>query len=172
VTSLSKAPRKPTDVEGCYCGFCDYALCSTCTTVYCRQGHPCKLWTLPEAVSHQCDICYTSNITMGYHCTVCDVDICDMCTTRETRNVLLMIPKRNFRDIYKYLEANRLISATAMAYLTENPPDLVAEYMQNMSSLCEELRRLQAIKVVCDKEVEAYNLLTKQRKYAISSNDF
>jgi len=172
VTSKSKAPRKPMDVEGCYCGFCDYALCSTCTTVYCRQGHPCKLWTLPEAVGHQCDICYTTGITMGYHCNECDVDICDMCTTRETRNVLLMIPKRNFKEIYKYLESNRLISATAMAYCMENPPDLVAEYMQSMSRLCEELRRLEAIKVVCDKEIEAYNLLTKQRKYAISSNDF
>ena len=161
-------PRK---VAGNYCAFCDYALCSTCSVVYCRQGHECALWTFPEAMNHSCNICYKNDLKAGYHCKVCTIDICDLCTVRETRNVLLMIPKRDFKNLYKYMESNQSISKTAYDYCKLNSQDVVMEYMKSMSILCEQLRYCLIIKEKVDKEIEDYKILTQQRKYAIKSND-
>ena len=69
--------------SGCYCPICEYPLCDTCTTIYCMEAHPMKMWTEPEiAINVTCLLCKKEHITTGYHCDICNEDMCDECTSK------------------------------------------------------------------------------------------
>jgi hypothetical protein len=101
---------------GRFCLYCDYAVCSTCSVVYCRRGHPCKIWTMPEAQSMRCDVCQAT-ITAGYRCMECNVDICDMCTKRETRITMQLFPMREALKILSYFDLVKDQSDIARTYV-------------------------------------------------------
>jgi hypothetical protein len=103
------------DVQGGrFCLFCEYVVCSTCSFIYCRKGHPCKIWTMPEAQSMRCDVCFTCPIGAGYRCTECEIDIC---TGKETRITMQLFPMREANKIFSYFDLVQEQSDIARSYV-------------------------------------------------------
>ncbi len=144
------------------CTICEYDLCSDCSIVYCRSGHPLKIWTMPEAQSLYCDLCKSAPIISGYRCVTCNIDICDMCTTRESRNAFMLWPRREFHRIMDYLQSMKEQSKIAQLYLEENDsftspssqPAVVKEYLNSMSKLCKKLQEVMEVKRQVEREIE------------------
>mmetsp|Transcript_23351 Transcript_23351/g.31964 ORF Transcript_23351/g.31964 Transcript_23351/m.31964 type:complete len:217 (+) Transcript_23351:1998-2648(+) len=119
--------KKEADFLGGFrCDMCEYDLCTNCSVVYCRYGHKLKIWTLPEAISTECDLCKKSGITSGYRCLECNVDVCDLCTARDGRNAFMQYPLRDIDRIVESLESIREQSQIADDYLKRQEGDFQA----------------------------------------------
>jgi hypothetical protein len=154
------------DLEGGkYCPLCEYHLCSECTVIYCRMGHPCIIWTFPDANCLTCDMCKTSQITSGYHCMTCESDCCDLCTTKDCRNAFMLWPRREVKRLVLYLETIRDDTVIAREYLNAQVPDL-ADSLHSMAKLCNKLRELEEIKVRCDEDIKLKRAQHKIKMYA------
>jgi hypothetical protein len=155
------------------CPICEYDLCADCSTIYCRLGHPLKIWTLPEAKSLYCELCKNSPIISGYRCLTCNIDICDMCTTRDSRNAFMLWPRREFHRIMDYLESTKEQSLVAKLYLQHfyhsssgvekgggsgsggggDSAMVIKEYLTSMSKLCRKLQEVTEVKKQVDEEL-------------------
>lgn len=149
---------------GHFCPLCEYDLCADCSVVYCRLGHPLKIWTFPEATTLSCDMCKKAPIQAGYRCVVCDVDVCDMCTTQDSRNAFMLWPRRELKRILALLEGLREDSEIAQRYLDEQaalpPPKL-----HSMSVLCKKLKEVETIKLHVDEEIKLKKLRLRAKQY-------
>eukprot|EP00981_Chlorochromonas_danica_P002835 scaffold549_cov174-Ochromonas_danica.AAC.19 len=121
---------------GRYCSICDYRLCADCQIIYCRMGHACRIWTMPDAHCMTCTICQKTPITSGYRCLTCETDICDLCTTKDSRNAFLLWPRRELQRVVAALEAISAEAPAAKAFLAELARHPQAEYSASMSRLC------------------------------------
>lgn len=158
-------------VRGYHCAYCDYTICQTCSTLYCRQGHVIQMWTHPEAVERGCDVCYQQNITSGYYCKICQVDICDRCTTKDARNVMLLLPKRELLGIVNFANDHKTLSVTARELSIDYTKEKVSDIMSSMSVLCSDLRRLKLLKVSMEEEIAQSKAMVAHRQYGYSAND-
>jgi hypothetical protein len=155
---------------GHFCPLCEYDLCADCSVVYCRLGHPLKIWTFPEATTLCCDMCKKAPISSGYRCVTCDVDVCDLCTTQDSRNAFMLWPRRELKRILALLEDLRSDSEIARRYLEEQaalpPPKL-----HSMSVLCKKLKEVEAIKLHVDEEIKLRRLRLRAKQYGVRGND-
>ena len=76
-----------------------------------------------------------------------------------------MIPKRDYKKIYKYLQENKLISKVATEYLYTHTEEKVLSYMSVMSVLCEQLRIIKTIQNLVITEVTNYQQKFQEKKY-------
>jgi hypothetical protein len=157
--------------EGMTCSFCEYDLCVDCRVVYCRLGHPCRIWTLPDAETMSCEVCKKESITSGYRCLICDVDICDMCTTKDSRNAYLLWPRRELHRIMTHLDNMSNESATAHQYMKQLHADPDKSFLVVMSKLCKKLQELEEVQKVADEEVKNRLKSVKVRKYGLSNRE-
>jgi hypothetical protein len=158
--------------EGMTCTYCEYDLCRDCCVIYCRMGHTCKIWTLPNAETMNCELCKKSGITSGYRCLTCNVDICDHCTTKDARNAYLLWPRREFHRIISHLEKisnESMIARNYLKHMKENEVD--NSYLQVMSKLCKKLQEIQHVQYQADEEVKNRITTVKVRKYAMAARD-
>ena len=174
--NLTQAPRMcrvcaAKDLSnGHFCPLCEYDLCCDCSTIYCRMGHPLKIWTFPEAMTLQCDMCKRCSITSGYRCTVCDIDVCDLCTTRDCRNAYMLWPRRELKRLFTYFESIVGESQIAAGYVAEQQATL-ANYMESMSLLCKKLSEARAIKEHVEEELRLRKVKLQAKKYGLKGVD-
>ena len=128
---------------GYFCAYCDYAICNLCRVVYCREGHPCQIWTFADAVGNFCNICTTPDVTAGYHCSTCNMDICDDCTNRDGRLALKQWHERNLKKIVGQLEALPKDVDIVKNLLDRSKADTDKSYLRSMRALLEELSMFQ-----------------------------
>jgi hypothetical protein len=150
---------------GHFCPLCEYDLCGDCSIVYCRLGHPLKIWTFPEATTLSCDMCKKSPIQAGYRCVTCDVDVCDMCTTQDSRNAFMLWPRRELKRVLAVLEDLRGDSEIARRYLEEQAAQPAARQLNSMSVLCKKLKEAEAIKMHADEEISVKKLRLRAKHY-------
>lgn len=156
---------------GMACTYCEYDLCKDCCVVYCRKGHECKIWTLPDAQTMNCELCKKEGITSGYRCIACDIDICDYCTTKDSRNAYLLWPRREFHRIVSHLEKISNESIIAKNYVLHHQQEVDKSYLHVMSRLCKKLHEIQQIQAQADEEVKGRITTVKVRKYAMAARD-
>jgi hypothetical protein len=157
-------------VGGHFCPLCEYDLCAACSTVYCRMGHPLKIWTYPEATTLCCDMCKKAPIQSGYRCLVCEIDVCDMCTTKDSRNAFMLWPRRELTRIMALLQECRDDSEIAASYLAEQE-EQPQQKLDSMSILCKKLKEAEQIKVHVDEEIRLRKLKLRAKHYGIRGSD-
>lgn len=150
--------------EGKWCPSCEYHLCGECSVIYCRMGHECRIWTLPDATSLSCDMCKTSGITSGYRCMTCNTDCCDLCTTKDARNSFMLWPKREVKRYLQYLEKIRHDSIIAREYLKYQDLDEVNK-LNSMSRLCSKMKELGEVKERCDEDINFKRIQHQTKAY-------
>jgi len=155
---------------GHFCPLCEYDLCCDCSVVYCRMGHPLKIWTFPEATTLACDMCKKAPIQSGYRCIECDIDVCDLCTTQDSRNAFMLWPRRELGLVMAVLRDAQEDSEIARGYLkeqAEQPP----QRLHSMSLVCKKLKEAQAIKVHVDEEIRLRQLRMRAKQYGLRAED-
>lgn len=157
--------------RGHTCSLCEYDLCSDCSIVYCRQGHPLRLWTMPEAISLSCDMCKKAPITAGYRCMTCEIDICDRCTTRDCRNAFMLWPRREFHRIVQYLDHIQRDSPAAKEYLESLEQDKEKRHLASMSLLCRKLAEVTQLKAIVEEEVRKSIQEKKVKNYGAMARE-
>lgn len=150
-TSLWTCAPQPV---GHRCRVCEYDLCGDCSTIFCRAGHPLKIWTMPEAVTLHCDMCKLQPLTSGYRCTTCNIDICDGCTSRDARNAFLLWPRREFHAVVAQITSLAQESPRAQAYLDALHQETDKSYLETMSKLCRKLAEVTALKTELENELK------------------
>ncbi len=156
--------------EGHYCPLCEYDLCADCSVVYCRLGHPLKIWTFPEATTLCCDMCKMAPIQAGYRCVTCDIDVCDMCTTQDSRNAFMLWPRRELGRVLGLIEDLKQDSEIAMSYLREQE-GLPKQRLDSMSLLCKKLKEVEAIKAHVDEEIKLRKMRLRAKHYGLRGTD-
>jgi hypothetical protein len=157
--------------SGHRCGICEYDLCGDCSTVYCRQGHPLRIWTMPEAITLQCDMCKAQPLTAGYRCVLCNIDICDGCTARDARNAFLLWPRREFHKLLQHMEHVAKESQRARDYLQTLQDDPDKSYLDTMSKLCRKLAEMQELKSQVDEDVKSKVQEKKIKSFAMLARE-
>lgn len=141
------------------CTICDYDLCSSCSVIYCRRGHPTQIWTLPEAEGLHCDLCHVGGITAGYRCLDCNVDYCDSCTNKESRDALKQWPMQELKGLMKYFELSASGSELARKIIDQQKFDKEKKYLRSMSALCTHLQMCKAVK----EKMEVESMLNRSK---------
>jgi Zinc finger, ZZ type len=137
------------------CLYCNYDICLECSTIYCRVGHPMKLWTMYEAKFLECNVCRSTGITSGYRCLQCDTDICDMCTLKDGRDAMKLWPVIELKKLVTFLESIQHQSHIAKRFFLRYQMDTEKRYKRAMSSLCAELAVYQEAKRASEAEILA-----------------
>ena len=156
---------------GHFCPLCEYDLCCDCSVVYCRLGHPLKIWTFPEASTLSCDMCKKAPIHAGYRCLTCDVDVCDMCTTQDARNAFMLWPRRELKRVMSLLQELREDSEIARRYLEEQEALAPQHRLSSMSLLCKKLKEVETIKMHVDEEIRLRKLRLRAKQYGLRGMD-
>lgn len=157
--------------EGRSCQICEYDLCLNCSVIYCRKGHTMKIWTLPDAITLECDVCRKVGITSGYRCVECEIDICDLCTTKDARNALLLWPKRELQKVLENVRKLVKTSTVAQEYIRAQDEIVKKDYVENMRKLTKKLNEAVTIQAEAVEEVRMKNLRTEAlgENYLINS---
>lgn len=153
------------------CSICEYSLCKTCSVVYCREGHPCVIWTVPEALGLECNFCRQLGIMSGYRCHQCNVDICDLCTAREAREAAKQWPMRELKRAAKFLESIAKESNVAAEYLKQGHLKNEKLLKMSMSALCDKLAYCKQLKDEIDQELGVRRLLVAKQNYIKTTRD-
>lgn len=168
---LCRICATPVTDEGHTCTICEYDLCKDCSTVYCRMGHPLRIWTLPEAESMCCDVCKKNPITAGYRCLICNIDVCDLCTVKDTRNAFLLWPRREYHRLLSEVEKLAHEAPIAKEYMDNHKKENDKSYLDTMSKLCKKLQDIQEVKKLADQEVVERIKTLKVRRYGNNARD-
>jgi hypothetical protein len=159
------------------CAYCEYDLCMDCSTVYCRESHPLRIWTMPDAVSLSCDMCKKMGITSGYRCLECNTDICDLCTTKDCRNAFMFWPRREINKLLVEFNEMRADSDVVNDYFTRQVQQLSttagrkAANLESMSKLCKKLSELNELKYKVAAELRDKKARAEARRYGVHNND-
>ena len=156
---------------GNICLLCDYELCKPCSTLNCRAGHECVMWTLPEAYGLTCDVCKYPDLKAGYRCGECKTDMCDSCTQVDSRNSLKLGPRKEVKKLVLQLEMLRERSEIAAFYYSRNVSDKEMSYARTMTQLCAELRDLRSAKEQAEMELQHKIRQQSLISYAYTSSD-
>eukprot|EP01034_Spumella_vulgaris_P027453 gene27453-34171_t len=149
--------------EGYHCDFCEYDLCCTCAVIFCTQGHPMTMWTVPEAVS-VCWRCNKEPITSGYHCNTCNVDMCDLCTTKEGRGGVRNAWEAEMKQILVFMKANKRLSDIASYYHWRSN-----NYIVSTGLLCEYVKELRMAQIRAQKQIVQKPIIDKIKELRLEA---
>lgn len=146
--------------EGYHCDFCEYDLCTTCSVIWCTQGHAMKMWTVPEACDANCVLCPNKNLQMGYHCNICSEDVCDMSTTREGRGDIRVVWEKEMNERIAFMKANKRLSGVAKFYNWRH-----SNYIVSIGLLCEYVRELRTAQKTAENQIIQKPIIDKIKEY-------
>jgi len=146
--------------EGFNCEFCEYDLCTTCSVIYCTQGHAMKMWTVPDAMDITCYVCDAKNITAGYGCSICNEFVCDRSTSRAARGHVRERWDKELKELIAFMNSKKYLSSVALYYHWRHD-----NYIVSVGLLTEYVRELRTAKQQVEAQIDQKPIIDQIKEY-------
>jgi len=146
--------------EGFNCEFCEYDLCTTCSVIYCTEGHAMKMWTVPDAMNITCYVCDAKNITAGYGCSICNEFVCDLSTSRAARGHARGRWDKEMKDLIAFMNSKKHMSSVALYYHWRHD-----NYIVSIRLLTEYVQELRTAKQQVEAQIDQKPIIDQIKEY-------